>query len=105
MKLTIVPSDKNVGVDELFFSGLDLSACNIPSNIHALQWYETEGEVEFINNPDRTKPQNEIISELPVWANACVAKWNQAKEAFEAAQQAAQQAAANQPATTGTQSA
>ena len=106
MRLTIIPSDKNVGVDEIFFTGLDLSACNIPSTIHALQWYQTEGEVEFINNPDRTKPQNEIISELPAWANACVVKWNQAKKEFEAAQQAAKQAApANQPTTTGTQTA
>lgn len=85
MRLTIVPSDKKIGVDELFFGDLDLSACAIPTNVHALQWYETEGEVEFINNPDRTKPQNELISELPAWANACVTKWNEAKAAYEAA--------------------
>jgi len=73
MRLTIVPIDKKVGVDEVFLDPLDLSTCGIPANIHALQWYETEGEVEFVNNPDRTKPQNEIISVLPDWANACVA--------------------------------
>jgi hypothetical protein len=85
MRLTIVPSDKKIGVDSVFFSGLDLSSCAIPANIHALQWYETEGEVEFIDNPDRTKPQNELISELPAWANACVTKWNETKAAQDAA--------------------
>jgi hypothetical protein len=105
MRLTIIPSDKAVGVDEFFFS-LELSDCSIPSNIHALQWYETEGEIEFISNPDRTKPQNEIISELPTWANTCIDKWNQAKTAQEAAiAAAAETAAANQPQTTGTQTA
>lgn len=82
MKLTIIPIDKKVGVDGLFLE-FDLSACAIPANIHALQWYETEGEVEFINNPDRNKPQNELIFELPDWANACVIKWNEAKVALE----------------------
>jgi hypothetical protein len=95
MKLTIVPIDKKVGVNNYFFSNLDLSACAIPANIHALQWYETEGEVEFTDNPDRTKPQNELISELPAWANACINKWNEAKTAEESAIAAANQAAAN----------
>ena len=75
MRLTIVPIDNNVGVDGVFHGYLDLSSCGIPANIHALQWYETEGEVEFINNPDRTKPQNEFINTLPEWALACVTVW------------------------------
>jgi hypothetical protein len=83
MKLTIIPSDGAVYKDGVSYSGLDLSV--VPTNIHALQWYETEGEVEFINNSDRTKPQNELIAELPAWANACVTKWNEAKAAEEAA--------------------
>jgi hypothetical protein len=73
MRLTIIPSDNLVGVDGKFLNGLDLTSCGIPANIHAIQWYETEGEVEFVDNPDRTKPQNEIVSLLPDWANACVA--------------------------------
>jgi hypothetical protein len=105
MKLTIIPIDKKVGIDELFFGNLDLSECAIPANVHALQWYETEGEIEFTNNPDRTKPQNELISELPAWANACVTKWNEAKAAKEAAANALAEAAANQPVTTGVQTA
>jgi len=97
MRLTIVPSDKKIGVDGLFFGDIDLSSCVIPDNIHAFQWYETEGEVEFSGRP---KPQNEIIYELPFWASACVNKWNEAKATQEAAILAAQQAAANATATT-----
>lgn len=79
MRLTIIPIDGNVSVDNQVFVNLDLSSCNIPNDIHAFQWYETEGELEFIDNPDRTKPMNQIITVLPNWANACVDLWNQAK--------------------------
>lgn len=75
MRLTIIPDDKKVGIDGVFFANLDLSTCGIPENIHALQWYETEGEVEFSGKP---KPLNEEITELPVWANGCVAVYNAA---------------------------
>ena len=87
MRLTIIRADGAVYKDGVFYSGLDLTA--VPANVHALQWYETEGEVEFINNPDRTKPQNELISELPAWATSCVTKWDEAKAAYEAAIEAA----------------
>jgi hypothetical protein len=104
MRLTIIRADGAVYKDSVSYAGLDLSA--IPTNIHALQWYETEGEIEFINNPDRTKPQNELISELPAWATTAISKWDEAKAAYdaaiEAARIAAEQAAAN--ATTTTQS-
>ena len=83
MKLTIVPDDKKVGIDGVFLSNINLSTCGIPANIHALQWYETEGEVEFSGRP---KPQNQLISALPAWANACVVKWNEAKAAAERTQ-------------------
>jgi hypothetical protein len=78
MKLTIIPSDGAVYKDGISYSRLDLSI--VPANIHALQWYETEGEIEFNGRP---KPQNETITELPSWANACVNKWNEVKAAEE----------------------
>jgi hypothetical protein len=74
MRLTIVVPDSNVGVDGVFHQ-LDLSNCQIPSNVHALQWYETDGEIEFVLNSDRTKPMNETITVLPSWANFCVTAW------------------------------
>jgi hypothetical protein len=76
MRLTIIPVDSFVALDgDSSHRPLDLSDCNIPANVHALQWYGTEGELEFVDNPDRTKPQNEIITVLPDWASACVTVW------------------------------
>ena len=100
MRLTIIRADGAVYKDGISYSGLDLSI--VPANIHALQWYETEGEVEFSGRP---KPQNETITELPSWANTCVAKWDEAKVVYDAAIAAAQQVVVNQPQTTGTQAA
>jgi hypothetical protein len=80
MKLTIIRADGAVYKDGVSYSGLDLSA--IPSNIHALQWYENEGEVEFNGIP---KLQNEIISELPSWAITAMTKWDEAKVLQESA--------------------
>jgi hypothetical protein len=88
MRLTIIPSDGAVYKDGYSFSGLDLSS--VPANVHALQWYETEGEIEFSGKP---KPQNETITELPSWANDCVVKWEKAKAAEEAAKEQARIAA------------
>lgn len=81
MKLTIIPFDKTVYVDDLSFNNLDLSV--IPKNVHALQWKNNLGWIEFVENDDFTKPQNEIINELPSWANTAVARWNTAKESYE----------------------
>jgi hypothetical protein len=101
MKLTIIPADDAVYKDGNSYSGLNLAAA--PSNVHALQWKDTKGWIEFTDNDDGTKPQNEVITELPSWVNACVTKWDEAKAAEEAAIEAAKQAAANQPQTQGTQ--
>lgn len=79
MRITIIPSDKCVYVDGKSFSALDLNQCQIPTNIHALQWDESFGEIEFsVNYVDGViqKPQNEIIVELPDWANKALAVWN-----------------------------
>jgi hypothetical protein len=72
MRLTIVPIDNKVVVDNVAKFPLDLSACGIPSNVWALQWYGTEGEIEFDGRP---KPPNEEITALPEWALACVGVW------------------------------
>lgn len=99
MKLTIIPIDGAVYKDDYSYSGLDLSAA--PNNVHALQWKDTKGWIEFKDNDDGTKPQNQTITELPNWANTCVTKWNEAEAARIAA---AAEAEANQPTTQGTQS-
>ena len=62
MNLTIINEDGAVYVDGYSFSGLDLSSA--PADVHALQWKETKGWIEFKDRDDGTKPQNENIAEL-----------------------------------------
>jgi hypothetical protein len=80
MRLTIIPADKAVYKDNVMkawaLPELDLSNCGIPVNVHALQWYDTYGEIEFSSNPGEPKPPNQSISELPEWALNCVSVWD-----------------------------
>ena len=75
MRLTIISSTKSVGKDELFFNELDLSSCDIPIDVWALQWYDAYGDIEFVD----TRP-NQDINALPDWANNCLAVWQIAYE-------------------------
>lgn len=86
MNLTIIPADGAVYVDGHSFSKLSFPA---PAGIHALQWKGTKGWIEFIDRDDGTKPQNEVITDLPDWAVAAKAKWDEVKAAEEAALAAA----------------
>lgn len=90
MKLTIIPGDGSVGEDGVFYSSLDLSSCNIPANIHALQWDGVAGWIEF-----KDPVPNEEISSLPVWANCCMTKWAEANTPVPPSPPAAQQNKAN----------
>jgi hypothetical protein len=74
MKLTIIPVDGSVGENGVFYNSLDLSSCAIPADVHALQWQDTAGWIEY------TSPlaQNQPITELPAWANCCMTKWTEA---------------------------
>jgi hypothetical protein len=60
MRLIIIPDDGFVSVDGEKFSRLDLSFMD--SDIHAVQWYETEGEVERRDNRGRIIANEEITS-------------------------------------------
>ena len=73
MKLTIIPVDGSVGENDVFYLNLDLSSCNIPADVHALQWQDTVGWIEF-----NTPIENQPITELPAWANCCMTKWTEA---------------------------
>lgn len=79
MRLTIVPEDGVVNKDGISYSGLDLSF--VPDNVHALQWYDTYGEIEFksaFNGTTIVKPANEVITTLPTWADQALVKWEEA---------------------------
>jgi hypothetical protein len=89
MRLIIIPIDGAVNKDGKFYNNLDLTSCGIPADIHALQWEEHEpnkGHIEFKSS----EVQNEDITELPAWTNACLTKWDEAKAAEDAAKAAAQ---------------
>jgi hypothetical protein len=71
MKMTIIPSDKAVYVNgvvrsELFWEGT-------PITVHALQWYDVEGWIEYNDGA-----QNEPITALPQWADNAYQAWVQA---------------------------
>ncbi len=70
MLLTIIPVDGNVIKDGVGYLNLDLSSCEIPSNVRALQWQETSGWLEFWDQ------KNENITSLPSWANCCLTAWD-----------------------------
>ena len=74
MKLTIIPVDGNVRKGNTSYIGLDLSSCGIPADVHALQWEDTAGWIEY-NSP---LVENQPITELPTWANCCMTKWTEA---------------------------
>lgn len=58
MRATVIPADRWIRRDDI--------AANLPewpfddANIHAIQWYGTEGEIEYNGHP---KPSNEEITD------------------------------------------
>jgi len=79
MKLTIIKDDGAVYKDNVSYSNLSLST--IPSDVHALQWNNNKGHIEFVDNVKA----NEIITELPSWANDALTVW---QTVYDAEQQA-----------------
>jgi len=62
MRVTIVPADQYVSVDGIGFSNLDLSL--MAPDIHAIQWYETYGEVEIKDPTTGRMLRNDVIDSL-----------------------------------------
>lgn len=86
MKLTIIPNDQAVYKDGVSYSGLTLN--NIPADVHALQWDNNAGWIEYKNHIK----SNEAITQLPSWANNAINVWQQAYDAEQAAKLAAAEA-------------
>jgi hypothetical protein len=80
MRLSIIPIDRSVYLNGIGYSDLDMSW--VPDidgkKVHAVQWYDTKGEVEFVG-PD----QNLEITELGIFQTA-VNLWNERKEEEDA---------------------
>jgi hypothetical protein len=77
MRVTIIPSDGFVSVDDEGYEGLDLSF--MTPDVHAVQWYDTEGEVEYQDARGRSV-RNEDITDLTPYQPALDA-WQAAKDA------------------------
>ena len=59
MRFTYVRQDKVVGIDGNFLNIQDL---DFDSQVDAIQWYDTWGEIEFINRQERNNERFEDIS-------------------------------------------
>lgn len=77
MKLTIIPSDNCVYEDNIAISNLTWEGT--PVNVHALQWFDVEGWLEF-----KDGSPNETITVLPDWALNAEAAWQTAYNAAHA---------------------
>lgn len=77
MKLTIIPDDRAVYKDGISYIDMDLTGCNIPPDVQALQWDSNSGWIEFTDLRD-----NEAITELPSWATSCLTVWETTDYAF-----------------------
>jgi len=67
MKLTIIPIDGAVYEDGISYLGLVWEGT--PVNVHALQWGDIAGWIEYVDQP------NEDITVLPEWAYNAMAAW------------------------------
>jgi len=72
-RVTIIPSDGAVYLDEWVYINLDLSDCGIPGNVQALQWLNGSGHIEDYSN----EVDNIPLTVLPEWALRCIDKWEQ----------------------------
>jgi hypothetical protein len=76
MRLTIVVDDKNVGVDGVFYNVSNFP--QIEETIHAVQWYDNYGEVEYktrFESGALVKPANLLITDVTPY-QAFVDIWN-----------------------------
>ena len=90
MKLTLIPDGKIIGIDGTFYQDVQQDLSWIPSNVHAVQWSDSSGEIEYNDGTP-----NEVISELGIYSQAQTDYNNEtqrivtAKEAAATAREAA----------------
>jgi hypothetical protein len=77
MKLTIIKDDGAVYKDGKNYLNLNLNS--IPSDVHALQWNNDNGHIEYVEGTDHVL--NEKITELPSWVNDALIEWQTAHDA------------------------
>ena len=65
MKVLIVTVDKTIGIGDTVISGVTTSMSWVPSDVHAVNWDGSAGEIEYNDG----KP-NATISELGIYSQA-----------------------------------
>ncbi len=65
MKLTIIPDGKIIGIGGTFYENVQQDLSWIPSNVHAVHWSDSSGEIEYNDGTP-----NQIISELGIYSQA-----------------------------------
>jgi hypothetical protein len=65
-RLAIIVEDGAVYTDDKVIIGMNFSTCSIPEDVHALQWIDGAGEVEY-----KDTRHNVTVTELPNWALSC----------------------------------
>jgi len=91
MRMLILADDKRVVVGEEGYDGLNLSF--LDPTIHAVQWYDTHGEVEHKNPATGKMTANREIQNIDEFQQA-ITVWQAAKDAAEAARLEAARVAA-----------
>lgn len=82
MRLTIIRNDNTVIVDGVGYNTIDLSA--LDPDIHAIQWYDSEGEIEW-KHPNKVGAaivENERITDITPF-QWCVDLWHAADTAYK----------------------
>lgn len=107
MRVIVIVPDTFVSVDGEGYGKVDLSF--LPNDVHAIQWYGTYGDVEYVDPVTRRAARNEQLESftpyeqvLTAWATRKEQKHMQEIEEALAAQ-AAQEAIAAQEAAQQTQ--
>lgn len=77
MRLTIIPKDGTVIIDGEPYTNLDLSF--IDSSVHAVQWYETQGEVELKDPATGSMTGHRTITDITEYQTA-ITLWETAKQ-------------------------
>lgn len=83
MRVTVINSDKAIGVAGEFFTGLQF---DLDPAIHAIQWYDTWGEVEHaitLVDGRPFKSENTVITDFTPY-EYLLQSWQTAKDAADA---------------------
>jgi hypothetical protein len=67
MRITVIKDDKSIGIDGKFYLEIQQDWSWFPEDIHAFQWYDTWGEIEYTD-----KRANERVEELGIFENAVI---------------------------------